>query len=247
MNVLKMYGAAILSLGLIFFILMRLFTRHNSMKNSIVALIIGVIISSIIGTFMIIDYENGIKYPFSFNSTYYAFIITSVALTIFSPIICLIIGKTKKQKLKDLSKEYQKAKPKPQPTINDEVDNLYLAFKHDGNFLLKEMERNGIIEYTSLIVKFPKNSFFHDDLIGKVIDDLKLDINTYKFVGEALKKGEKKDENYYCYIIDINEITEKIDDYKEISTLELYNYNLSDFNKQIIYHMILQDNFKIEV
>ena len=135
------------------------------------------------------------------------------------------------------------------PTIKDEVEYLYLAFRYQGNFLLKEVEnKDGVSEFGGLVVKFQRNDFFHDEFVKKVIETFELDCMDKKLAGTVIqKKNDKTNNKYYVYDIELNSITSKIDDLKPVSPTVLYGYNMSDFNKQVLFHVILRDYFEIEV
>ncbi len=252
-DLLKEYGAAILGIGFIFFLVIRIQNNANYKKKAFAALITGVVITFILITLISIDILTSDDiyrfYPdFAFTKDffyYYAFLFTSVLMTIIIPLIFFFMGKSRHQQFKSFSYKIEKEKMEAKPTIKDEIESVYVVIRHNGNYLLR---RNNDDTYSGIVRRLMGSTIFHDEMIKKVMNEFELDEDnvTYNFAGEAkLIKG--KDIHYYCYTIDINEVNESLRDYYEISAYDLINYNMNEIDKQIIYHIILREKFKIEV
>ena len=70
---LKTAGAAVIGLGFIYFVIIRLCTNFNHLKKALVALIVGIVQTLIIVIAIILD---GFNYPFDLTHLwYYAFLI----------------------------------------------------------------------------------------------------------------------------------------------------------------------------
>lgn len=256
LNFLKALGAAFVVYSLIFFIVIRMFQNTNSKKNALISLITGgaLILINIIG--LLIDY-----YLYGFSNEYvnarypfFAFPILSVVYTIVLTLIFFIIGTSSHQKLRNIHAEYKRKEERKikeeakHVTIKDEDNYLYLALKYNGDFILKEVVNNDNVTYGGLVVKFPRNEFFHDELIREALSSLKIDYERYESSGVAIEaKNEKKNRKYFVYTIYLNSIPNNLGSLKQISPMVMYQYNLSDINKEILFHLVLNEYFEIEV
>lgn len=251
--ILKEYAAALIGLGFIYFIAIRLSKYLNNKKKALITFIIGLVMTIVLVGCTIYDNINITVLPtFSFTEVYYVFLIVSIVYMITIPSIFLAIGCSRHEKFKNYYYKIKKEKEKIKPTINDEKENVYVVIKHNGNFLLKENIVSGNKKYSGIIEKLNKNILFHDEMIKNFIE--KYELNKYdahniiecKIVGEALVKG-KVDLRYYCYVIDISSKNEKLKEFYEVSPYDLVKYEMTDFDKQILFHIVLRDYFKIEL
>ena len=71
-------------------------------------------------------------------------------------------------------------------------------------------------------------------------------ISNYDMYGCAFLK-DKLDKHYYCYMIEINQINESFEEFEMVSVYDLFRYEMDDFNKKIIFHLILKEKFDIEI
>lgn len=249
MEVLKEYGAAILSFGLIYFIAIRLFKNQNCMRKALFTFIIGFVLTLLFVIGTIYDYNNITILPnFSFFEKYYAFLIVSVLMMIIIPGIYLLLGKSRHQRFKSFQYKIKKQKEKVVPTIKDYKGVVYLIFKNENNFLLENKKDL----YCGIIRNLNSNILFHDEMVKQIINEYEIkednpnNVIDIKLCGEV-KTSTKKDLHYFCYTVDIKNIPESLKEFKSINPYELVNYNLDDLNKQILYHMILRDYFDIKL
>ena len=247
-QILKVYGASLIGYGFIYFVALRLFNNSNHKKNAIFSLIVGISLLLITLGFYVFDsIRFNVIWHYSFKEPYYVFLNTCILLNIIIPVTFLILSKSRKQKFVRAEKVI-----KVTPTIKDVNEAVYYVFTHNNNFLLREIIIDNKDYYSGNFVKLGGETSFHDVMISKIIDSMNIkeysqNIEISKLVGEVKVKGKGKDMHYYCYTIDVDEIPEKLKNFKEISPFDLVNYNLSDFDKQILYHIILKDYFKIEM
>lgn len=249
----KYLGAAFISYAVIFFVALRIQNNSNSMKRALLSLFvgIGIIILNVIG--ILIDFKVYNVSKLTDLGAYLAFPMLAVLATIILPLIFFLMGKSRHQQLHNIHEEYRMKKIKEEkmqkPTVKDETEYLYLAFRYQGNFLLKEVKnRDDKSEFGGLVVKFHRNDYFHDEFIDKVIEAFELDVMDKKLAGTAIqKKDDKTNNKYYVYDVELNSITSKINDLVPVSPTVLYGYNMSNFNKQVLFHVVLRDYFEIEV
>ena len=246
LQLLKLYGGAILGYGFIYFVALRLWRTSNYKKMALRSSIVGLILSVL--TFGGIVYDairnNSFVVNYSFTEPYYVFINTIVLMTIIISLVFFLLGFRRKQKFVSFKQPKQEAS---KPTINDYKDNIVVVFMHNNNFLLLKKDDS----YSTYKEKINR-TIFHDEAISKIIGDFGIrevshnfDIK-YENVGEIKVKG-KIDNNYYCYKIEVDEISSKLKDYIEVSPFDLVNYNISELDKQVLYHIVLNEKFKIEM
>lgn len=246
---LKNAGAALIGLGFIYFVVIRLFTNFNHLKKSLVALIVGLVQTAIIVIAIILD---GFNYPLDLTHLwYYAFLIVSVLLMIVIPIIYLAIGKSRHQRFRNYHLKIKKQQEKVVPTIKEKDEYVYYVFKCKEHYLLKSKVVEGNKLYYSEQEKLNK-IIFHDEMINNLIEKYQLNVFNKENVilteqiGEVLVKG-KKDKHFYCYLIEIEESVDTLNEYEMISAYDLFRYNMEDFDKKILFHIILKEKFKIEM
>ena len=249
----KYLGAAFIAYALIFFIALRIQNNSNSMRRALLCLFVGVGIIAINVIGIVIDVVYYGLNDLNDLGPYLAFPILACLATIVLPLVFFLIGKNHHQQLKNIHEEYRvkkiKEEKKQKPTVKDEIEYLYLAFRYQGNFMLKEVKnKDDKSEFGGLVVKFHRNDYFHDEFINKVIEAFELDVMDKKMVGTVIQKRDDKSNNkYYVYELELNSITSKIDDLQAVSPTVLYGYNMSEFNKQVLFHVVLRDYFEIEV
>lgn len=245
---LKLIGAAIILIGFIYFILVRAISTKNYKRKSLYMFIAGmVIVLFLVGGIVYDKLANKPLYPNGkYDLAYFAFLIVASVFMLFFTIFYFVKGCTMRQRFK-YGFGYKEVKVKQTPTVKEKKGYVYIIFKYNNNYLLKkEINKDNVAEYSSLTVKFTHNDFFHDDVIRHTIDDMNLNVEHYSLVGTATKK-DKKDDVYYCYVVDLNEKNDSLNDYEEFDSYQILNINIKDMDKEILFTSIIQDDFKIEL
>lgn len=259
-DVLKSLGASVLVFGLIHFIVCNIFRNINFKRRALVSLITGMSLTIIVALGIVYDYfKNGILVSFSDGFKiffyYYSFLIVSFLYAIILPLVFFIIGIKKNQAFRDFKIKVEKSKTKVKPdyTINDKHDYVYAIIKMGTSFLLKKDGES----YTSIIERLKGNYLFHDDMIRHIIEEYALEsdirqANMYKMVGCLRVLGDANnnksfDETYYCYVISIDYISDKIKGFEEVSEYDLLSYNMRNLDKQILYRTVMGTQFDVEV
>lgn len=238
----KIICAAFLIISFIYFILVRAINTKNYKRKSFFLFIAGFFIVLIFVIARIIDIGNLYPYPYGkFDINYYSFLIVSIAYNIIIPSIYYIKGYKRKQRFKSNFKKQVSA-----PTIKNKKEFLYIIMRNENDFLLNKKMINDEEIYSGIIIKFPHNEFFHDELIRDFINQFELDYLSYKCIGKVKKDG-KIEEVYYCYKIIINEKTSKIEHLSNVNSFELMNKKLSDFDKKILFTSIIEEDFEIKL
>ena len=246
---LRYAGAALIGLGFIYLIVIRLFNNFNHVKKALVAFITGIILTLAIVVGIIIDDFN-LKLSLK-NLWYYAFLIVSILMMLIIPTVLFVLGKSRHQQFRNYHNKIAKQKQKVTPTIKDKEEYVYYVFKCKDHYLLKAKMVDGTEYYYSESVKLNK-ILFHDEMVKELIN--KYDLCEYnannvleaKQIGEALIKG-KKDKHYYCYLIELDDKVKSLDDYEMISAYDLFRYNMEDFDKKVLFHIILKEPFNVEM
>lgn len=239
---LKYFGAAILIIGFIYFLILRAINTKNYKRKSLYVFLSGLplVIFFIIGR--IIDIKN--NYPFpngEFDLAYYSFLIVSCVFLLFFTCYFYIKGYKLKQKFKSGFIKVDK-----KPTIKDKKEYLYIILKHQNDFLLQKKEKDNNNVYYGIKFKFPHHEFFHDELVQEFIQKNNLDVSLYSFAGKAIKDGNVEDV-FYCYKIYLNEIPQSLPNLERIDSYNLLNVSLEDFDKRILFTSIVEDNFEIKI
>ncbi len=241
MEELKYILAAFLIMGFVYFLIVRAIRTKNYIRKSIYILISGSIVSLVFVGGIIYDViTKDFLYPNNkFDIYYFIYLIASV----FYTILFFVLNYVKGYKLKQRFKSFVHTNKKVIPTIKEKKEYLYIILKHNNNFILKEAEDN---LYESVVIKFANHDFFHDELIQKVIQEKRWLINNYEYIGKATLTT-KKDNIYYCYIVNL-ESCESLDiNFKEFEVGQLIKINMNDMDKKIIYTSVIDKNFDINI
>jgi len=242
-EVLKIFGGAILLIGFFYFILLRAFNTKNYKRKSLYMFISGMIIFLFFVGGIIYDYIKGVDFN-NIQIGYFAFPIVALVAMIFFTVYYYVKGRKYKQKLKSNFEKINKQINKP--TIKNKKENLYIILKYNNNFLLKKYEENNEFYYRGITVKFPHDEFFHDELVNQFIENNNLDVISFNNVGKATKR-EKNDIIYYCYKILLNSLPEKIKDLEEIDAYQMFSINLKEKDKKILFTSVVESDFNIDV
>lgn len=238
----KVFLAAILLLGFFYFILIRAINTKNYIRKSFYIFISGLTILLFLVGGIIYDISNGLQFE-NVQLSYFAFPIVSFLFMSFFTIFYFVKGYKYRQTFK--SKFTYKTKADNKPTVKNKKENLYIILKYNNNFLLKKVEDKEGIYYKGIVVKFPHNEFFHDELVNQYIEKNNLDTISYNQIGKATKH-EKNDIVYYCYKILLNSYP-NISDLEEIDSYKLVSMNLNDMDKKIIFTSVVENEFDIEL
>lgn len=244
---LKEASAAFVGFGFIYFIVLRLCKYLNNKKRALVSFILGLILSIACVVGIVVDDI----YPKITIDTlfYYAYLIVSVLMMIIIPVVYLVRAKSRNERFRNYHQKIIKDKEKQAvKTIKDKEEYVFYLFKYDDKILLKKRNINSHEMYYSETIKLDK-ILFHDEMINELLKKFNLSedvISNYDMYGCALLK-DKLDKHYYCYMIEINQINESFEDFEMVSVYDLFRYEMDDFNKKIIFHLILKEKFDIEI
>ena len=249
-----MCGAACVIYGLIFFVVLRIFKTSNSKKRAVISLITGGVLILMNTIAIVFDYFYYGKAYLGIYTQFLAFPFMAILFTIVVTLVFSIIGHSAHQQLHNIHEEYREMNEKKikeeakRVTIKDEDNYLYLALKYNGEYLLNEIEKDGALIYGGLSVKFPRKEYFHDELIRDTLKLMKIDYEDYNLRGTLLEKREEnKNRKYFVYLVEVNEIPEGLGKMVTVSPYVLYEYNMSKINKEILFHLVLNERFDIEV
>ncbi len=240
-NNLKAYGAAILLIGLIFFIGNRAIHTANHKRKALYIGIFGLVIIVFFGLGYFIE-----KYAYldliSANQDL-IFLIVTVVITVSFVTYDIIKGFSRREQFAS----FQKPKEKQIPTIKNKQQYLYFVFRYQDSFILREIEeKNQPIHYTGYVIKFPKGEFFHDEFSSKILEEMHIDSKYAKKIGTATIH-ENKDQVYYCYVVDLENEFQDMTGFKTIKMQDLIHYSMNSFDKSILYRVILREDFDIEM
>ncbi len=236
-NTLKIFGAALIMFGFIYFILIRAINTKNYKRKSIYMFISGMILVLFFIGGIIYDIITGNFNYYKTKIDYFVFLIIAILYVSFFSIFYYIKGRKMKQKFNSNFN-----KKKATPTIKDKKEYVYIILKYNNDFLL--VKDNDANLYKGIVLKFTHTDFFHDEIIKKYINDYNLNVLSYQFIGKA-KKVLKKDNIYYCYKIILNEIPDIKNNFEIVDGVKLIDLPMQDDDKKIIYNSVVNDNFEI--
>lgn len=238
----KTFLAGILLIGFIYFVLIRAFNTKNYIRKSFYIFISGLIIFLFLMGGMVFDFLNGLKLE-NVQMSYFAFPIVAFLFMSCFTVFYFVKGYKYKQTFK--SKFTYKTKADNKPTIKNKKENLYIIFKYNNNFLLKKEQEKEEVYFKGIVIKFPHNEFFHDELVKEFIEKNNIDVISYNQIGKATKH-EKNDVVYYCYKILLNAVP-NIPDLQEIDSYKLLSMNLKEMDKKILFTSVVENEFDIDI
>ncbi|NLD27133.1 MAG: hypothetical protein GX661_07215 [Acholeplasmataceae bacterium] len=224
MNVIYEIFSAILILGLLFYILNEALKNLKYKIRGLINLIVSLVLSVAVGVTLWLDYRGG-----SLLQYYYYFVFIGVALIYgfaYAYYQLKYVRRTSRLNKRIISKYYF-------------TDYLYVVYRFENNFYLQKNKD----KYQGIVLKLGKSDF-HDSMLLNLNKRLQIskrfDINKVGKYTERLKRKV-----YYCYVIDLLE-QEDISGLEMINAYNLINVNQNDFDKEILYRIILGEVFDIE-
>ena len=124
LRLLKLYGAALIGYGFIYFVVIRLTYTRNFKKLAFRSFITGFVLSIITFGAILFDAIKNKSFIVNYNLTepYFVFLNTIVLMTVIISTVFLIMGCRRNQRLMIKKPKVEKAKP----TINDYKDNIII-------------------------------------------------------------------------------------------------------------------------
>jgi len=218
--------SAVLGVGLFFFIL------NNAIKNvrykikGFLNLGIGLLIALSFTIALLIDYEPG-KHWFAYYK-YFLFILVALIYGVGFAYYYLwhMRGRPLIQSKKTISKYYF-------------TDYLYIIFRHENDICLEYKNE----KYRGLVFKL-KSGEFHEPFIQNM--NRKYGITgraEIEKIGKATFKSERK--TYHCYQVTyFNE--EELKDLRCVNAYQLVNMPMDDFDKEILFRIIIGEPFNLD-
>lgn len=229
MDVLPIIGASFVVAGLLFFIFYNAVRTANFLRRAIFFAIFGIVLLIGLSIGIIKDYNNGLIPKFTLS--YFTFPLVILIFTLFFIIYYLVNAKRYHHQLRSFKHRAKKT--------NNEY--LYLIYKYEDCYLLEIDD-----VYRGIIVRFDKDVYFRDDMIERVVATNKLDVKRTRYCGTVNSMEKKKRVTYYCYEIEVNSLNSTLENYKQINRLKMPSLFTNTFHKNIIFRMLLNEQFNIE-
>ena len=121
------------------------------------------------------------------------------------------------------------------------LEYLYLVCRCENDIYLEKEKHSGFV------IKLDKKDF-HDEKIINFARKYSLIINDDNFIkiGEYILKPKKgKDIFYHCYLVTLPKSLES-SEYVAYNKKDIVNLDFDSLDRQIIFRVLLQENFKIE-
>lgn len=240
------FASAILMLGFIYFIFIRAFDTKNYKRKSLYIFISGLV--------LVLFFVGGLLYDIlylhakfeNFQLGYFSYLIVAVVLWLFFSIFYLVKGIRNKQSFRSFYRKPTVKVRNVTPTIKDKKEFVYIILKHENDFLLQKTTENDIDYYKGIVMKFPNNEYFHDELVKQFITKNELDVISYSLVGK-LTKALKEDNVYFCYKIFLNSKPTKLSNLETINSYDLVSCNLHEMDKKIIFTSVVENDFDLRI
>ncbi len=217
--------AALAIVGLLFLILSGIVSKYRYKARALVFLIFGLVLSLIfLGTYLIDVSMNKIQYSLLH---YYSFIGAPLLYTII--LVPILFNKGRRHYERGIKVK----------TILDKKDVLYILYDYNDCIYLNN-------HHQGITYNLGKKDF-HDDVIKKIANKYKSSIKEENIekIGEYIIKG-KKDTIYHCYYAKLDkELVQN--DYSLYNKVEVVNLNFNNLDRQIIFRILLKENFKVEI
>lgn len=214
---------AFLPIGLLYFIINRIFRGLHYKKNIILNLCLGIVLTAIFIISFFVDYEGG-------KLSYYILYFLLIASSIFYPSVIII---TKVCRRRSFSKNGKAAIKYQTKQV------LYLVFKYESNIYLQKEKSM----YHPLVYDL-KKQYFHDEALKEIFEKYNLDPHetSYKKVGETIIDSK---ETVYSYLITTYEY-KTFEDLERVDAFVVVNLPMNEVEKEITMKTILGDQFHME-
>ena len=221
--------AAIAVFGLLFLILNGIASDNTSnyKKRALINLIFGLI--NLVGFIIIYFVDKQYEQKYSFFD-YMSFV---GAITLYTLILFITLYK---KGYNNRQKMFGRIK-----LTTDKKEYLYLVCRCENDIYLEKEKHSGFV------IKLDKKDF-HDEKIINFVRKYSLIINDDNFIkiGEYILKPKKgKDIFYHCYLVTLPKSLES-SEYVAYNKKDIVNLDFDSLDRQIIFRVLLQENFKIE-
>ena len=157
-----------------------------------------------------------------------AFVFFVVGLVLF-----LVHFRTIKYKHKT---KYKEPKKKMVYTYHEKREYLYYFFCYNDDLYLLDETLTGIKYHL-------KKSEFSDEVLRNQLDKMNLDLfDAPRRKGTVIVKGDKVDDAYYCYMIELNSPLDNYN-YARISKTDFVSRDVNRIDKYIIIKCLASDHF----
>lgn len=238
LSFIKAYGEVVvyaaLIIGLVFFITYGVMKNHtNYVTRGFVYILVGGILLILFVTATIIDYTQKIEANLGLFS-YLLFIIVTFIYTLTLGLTNIIIGKRSYQRL-----SFKKVKP----SINRNIaQHIYVVYKCGSKVILKKGKETA----SGFSAELDKSHLFKDERLIELNKKYHLNMLEDEFneAGIVTVNG-KKINLYYCYLIEISNITDALASEIVVDQYDLVTLPMTDFDKEIVLRILMREPFKL--
>lgn len=237
-QILQTYGQILLFIvlivGLIFFITYGIVKQNqNYVTRGFVFLLVGGILTLILAVITIIDYAMNKPANLGLFS-YLSFIGVSLFYTLVLGLVNIHKGKQRYQRL-----NFKKTKPSINRDINQ---HIYVVYKAGTKIILKK-NKDKISGFELLM---NKNHLFKDELLNSLNNIYKVTplYDDLKELGVCTINNKKPD-IYYCYLVEIEEITYELSKEEVVDQFDVITLELDIHDKEMILRTLMREEFKI--
>lgn len=129
------------------------------------------------------------------------------------------------------------------PVKHDSKKSLFIIYQYEDVYLLK---KDGLM-LQGEIQKFRKSKYYHDEEIDAFLKEKQLSVSTYKMMGKVTIEHKRKDEDLFCYLIQLAHMNEYTRTLEQVSKYRLLEINTNDTTRQILLRMAIKESFEIKI
>lgn len=188
MDALRILGLSLIVVCFVFFIAIRAIKTHNYIRKAVFLSFVGLGLLMFFFGGLIFDVINSQldSYVNYYGFAYYIPPLVVIVFTILIFILYFSKGYKYHQKFRMVYK-----KEKSEITIRDKKQYIYLLLSYKNQMLLKiETTKTGDKNYSNIIVKFPRNEFFYDEYIKKIIKKNAIRNRRLQIIGDCYPPWE---------------------------------------------------------
>lgn len=231
MDIYQEIASKVVTMLLIYLILNRALSNIRHRKRALIVFIVGVLLG---GAFLL-AYKLDLDSDTMFDKYDY---LTYIAINFVFAILSIIYTFTRYRHNEFLKYNNDKTRYSEAISRVHYKKYLYLVFEYKNEYLLRKHKET----YSGMNIDLKKGNF-HDVEINSVLKRYGVEESNVTLYGEYADTTKK--EIYYAYLINLNKSIE-IKKYESVYYSKIRFLEMSDFDKEIIYRILIKDKFEIE-
>lgn len=231
MDLFEEIASKVVTMLLIYLILNRALSNIRHRKRALIIFIVGVLL----GGAFILAYKLDLDSDTMFNKYDY---LTYMVINFIFAIASIIYTFTRYKKNDFLKYNNDKSRYSESISRVHYKKYLYLVLEYKNEYLLRKHKET----YSGMIIELKKGNF-HDVEINSILKRYGVEGSNVTLYGEYVDTTKK--EIHYAYLINLDKSIE-IKKYESVYYSKIRFLEMSDFDKEIVYRVLIKDKFEIE-